>query len=232
MGSIAENISFVRERIAKAAEKVGRDPSEITIAAVAKGVGVERIKEALDGGVSIIGENKVQEALQKVKAMDGSVAWHMVGHLQRNKVKEAVRIFDLIQSLDSLRLAEEINSRALTAGMIMDVLVQVNTSKEESKFGLEPEQTSNFLKEVSSFKGLSVRGLMTIGAFLPDPEEVRPCFRMLRELRDRIVEAEMPNIVMEYLSMGMTSDFEVAIEEGANMVRIGTAIFGPRAYEA
>ena len=230
MGTIAENITSVKERIEKAAEKVGRDPSEIALVAVAKGVEVERITEAIDGGVSIIGENKIQEALPKVKAMGGSVTWHMVGHLQRNKAKEAVRIFDLIHSLDSLRLAEEIHSRALTAGMIRDVLVQVNTSQEETKFGLEPGQILDFLKDISSFKGLSVRGLMTIGAFLPDPEEVRPCFRKLRELRDRIIEANIPNIEMEYLSMGMTSDFEVAIEEGANMVRIGTAIFGPRAY--
>lgn len=230
MAAITENIASVKERIARAAERAGRHPSEIAIVAVAKGVDVERIREALEAGISIIGENRVQEALQKMKAVDGSVTWHMVGHLQRNKVKQAVHIFDLIHSLDSLRLAEEINSRALTAGTIMDVLVQVNTSQEETKFGLEPQETINLLRAISTFKGLSVRGLMTIGAFLPDPEEVRPCFRRLRELKEKIIEADIPNIEMEYLSMGMTSDFEVAIEEGANIVRIGTAIFGPRAY--
>ena len=228
MTTIQENIAFVRERIDKAAERTGRNPSDITIVAVAKGIDVHRIQEALDGGIDIIGENKVQEAQQKVKTMDGSMTWHMVGHLQRNKVKEAVRIFKMIQSLDSLRLAEEINSRALTAGTIMDVLVQVNTSQEETKYGFDPQEVFDFLRTISTFKGLSVRGLMTIGAFLPDPEEVRPCFRLLRELKEKIIEADIPNIEMDYLSMGMTSDFEVAIEEGANMVRIGTAIFGPR----
>ena len=228
MTTIQENIAFVRERIDKAAERTGRNPSDITIVAVAKGIDVHRIQEALDGGIDIIGENKVQEAQQKVKTMDGSMTWHMVGHLQRNKVKEAVRIFKMIQSLDSLRLAEEINSRALTAGTIMDVLVQVNTSQEETKYGFDPQEVFDFLRTISTFKGLSVRGLMTIGAFLPDPEEVRPCFRLLRELKEKIIEADIPNIEMDYLSIGMTSDFEVAIEEGANMVRIGTAIFGPR----
>lgn len=230
MASITENIASVRERIARAAERAGREPSDITTVAVAKGVDVERMREAIDGGISIIGENRVQEALHKVKTLGRSVMWHMVGHLQRNKAKEAVRIFNLIQSLDSLRLAEEINSRALAAGTIMDVLVQVNTSGEETKFGLEPEEALDFLGSISTCKGLSVRGLMTIGAFLPDPEEVRPCFRTLRELKEKIIDARLPNVEMEYLSMGMTSDFEVAIEEGANMVRIGTAIFGPRAY--
>lgn len=228
MGSIAENVASVRERIARAAERVNRNPEEIDIAAVAKTVEAERIKEALEAGIEIIGENKIQEALPKVRDIDRPVTWHMVGHLQRNKVKEAVRIFHLIHSLDSLRLAEEIDSRALTAGIIMDVLVQVNTSQEESKYGLEPGETIPLLKQISSFKGLSIRGLMTIGAFLPDPEAVRPCFRRLRELQDEILEASIPNVEMEYLSMGMTSDFEVAIEEGANLVRIGTAIFGAR----
>lgn len=230
MASITENIASVKEKIARAAERAGREPSEITIVAVAKGVNVERIREATDAGVNIIGENKVQEAVQKVKTIDRFATWHMVGHLQRNKAKEAVRIFNLIQSLDSLRLAEEINSRALTVGTIMDVLVQVNTSQEETKYGLEPQETLEFLRTISTYKGLSVLGLMNIGAFLPDPEQVRPCFRTLRELREKIVEAEIPNIEMEYLSMGMTSDYEVAIEEGANMIRIGTAIFGPRDY--
>lgn len=228
MASIQENIAGVMEKISRAAERAGRDPSDITVVAVAKGVDVERIQAAVEGGISIIGENKVQEAQHKVRATDGSITWHMVGHLQRNKVKEAVRIFAMIQSLDSLRLAEEINSRALTAGTIMDVLVQVNTSDEETKFGLEPQETLDFLRTISSFKGLSVRGLMTIGVFLPDPEQVRPCFRKLRELQKQIIEADIPNVEMEYLSMGMSSDYEVAIEEGANFVRIGTAIFGPR----
>ena len=228
MSSIAENVASVKERIARAAERVGRNPEEIEITAVAKTIEAGRIKEALEAGIQIIGENKVQEALQKVRAVNGSVTWHMVGHLQRNKVKEAVRIFRLIQSLDSLRLAEEISSRALTSGTIMDVLVQVNTSQEETKYGLESQETIPFLREVSSLKGLSVRGLMTIGAFLPDPEAVRPCFRRLKELRDEILGASIPNIEMECLSMGMTNDFEVAIEEGATLVRIGTAIFGAR----
>ncbi|UCE19395.1 MAG: YggS family pyridoxal phosphate-dependent enzyme [Gemmatimonadota bacterium] len=228
MASVQENVADVQEKINRAAERAGRDPADITIVAVAKGVDVERIRQALEAGIPIIGENKVQEALQKVKALGSGAPWHMVGHLQRNKVKEAVRIFSLIQSLDSLRLAEEINSRALTAGTIMDVLVQVNTSQEESKYGLEPQETLDFVKTVSSFKGLSVRGLMTIGAFLPEPEQVRPCFRLLREVQEQIIDARIPNIEMDYLSMGMTSDFEVAVEEGANMLRIGTAIFGPR----
>ena len=228
MGSVSDNIASIRERIAEAARRVGRDPAEIAIVAVTKTVDAEKIAEAVEAGIRMFGENKVQEAMEKVKRLDSSLEWHMVGHLQRNKVKEAVRIFHLVQSLDSIHLAEEINSRALNSGTIMDVLVQVNTSGEKTKYGLEPQDAIPFLKHISSFKGLSIRGLMTIGAFLPDPQAVRPCFRRLRDLREEISGAGIPNVEMEHLSMGMTGDFEVAVEEGANMVRIGTAIFGPR----
>jgi len=228
MGSLRENITSVQERIARAAERAGRDPSRICLVAVTKGIAVDRIRQVAEAGVQIAGENKVQDALQKVKELQNLVSWHMVGHLQRNKAREAVRIFDLVHSLDSLGLAQEMNSRALNAGRIMDVLVQVNTSREETKSGVDPAQLEGLLTEISSCKGLAVRGLMTIGPFAPDPEQARPCFRMLRELQEKIVDAHIPHIEMEYLSMGMTGDFEVAVEEGANMVRIGTAIFGPR----
>lgn len=228
MSSIEENIKRVRARIEEAATRAGRDSSSITLVAAAKGVEPEPIKKALAQGIKVIGENRVQEALRKRSAIGDLAEWHLIGHLQTNKVKKALEIFSMIQSLDSLRLAEEISKRAEVVGREIEVLVEVNTSGEPTKYGVSPEEAVDFLKEVSGLKGIRVRGLFTVGVFSPDPENTKPCFRTLRELKEAVEGLGLEGVSMEYLSMGMTNDFETAIEEGSNMVRIGTGIFGPR----
>lgn len=223
--SIEENIEQLRKRIVNAAAQADRNPDEIMIVAATKTVPVSRIKEALACGIKIIGENRVQEASEKYAFIGEKITWHMVGHLQTNKAKDALKIFSMIQSLDSLRLAQEIEKRATTP---MACLIEVNTSKEPSKFGLAPDGLFDFYETIENMKNINVQGLMTIGPgwAIQDPEASRSCFRMLRELRDELSQAfDRP---FPILSMGMTSDFEVAIEEGSDMVRIGTAIFGTR----
>jgi pyridoxal phosphate enzyme (YggS family) len=226
--SIRENLEIVRERIAGACERAGRDPGEVTLVAVTKTVETDRIREAVDAGVTVLGENRIQEAEPKIDSLDRPVAWHMIGHLQRNKAAKAVTMFDMIQSVDSLRLAKELDRRSAAAGRLMEVLVEVNTSGEETKHGIGPETAVDVIGEISELPGLAVKGLMTIGAFTDDESLVRNCFSTLRGLAEETHRAGFSNVEMRYLSMGMTSDFEPAIEEGSNMVRIGTAIFGPR----
>ncbi len=228
MSAISENLKRVQERIARAAERSGRSADEVTLVAVSKTQPVAAIEEAVCAGVRVLGENRIQEAEAKVGAVNGPAAWHLVGHLQRNKVKNALRMFELIHSVDSLRLAQEIGKRAVRDGQVARVLVQVNTSGVESQFGVAPEGALDLVGKVSEVEGVGVEGVMTIGVFLPDPEAVRPCFAQLRELRDRIAAAGLVGVSMGHLSMGMTNDFEEAIEEGATLVRIGTAVFGPR----
>ena len=228
MSTIADNLRRVEDRIAKVAARVGRSREEITLVAVSKTQPVAAIEEALGAGVAAFGENRVQEAEEKFGVLSATAAWHLVGHLQRNKVKKALEMFELIQSVDSLRLVQEIGKRAVAGGSCARVLVQVSTSGAESQFGLQPEEAFDLVAQASEVEGIRIEGLMTIGAFLPDPEAVRPCFVRLRKLRDRISEARIPGVSMDTLSMGMTSDFEVAIEEGATLVRVGTAIFGSR----
>lgn len=225
MSAVSDNVKRVRQQIAAAARRSGRSPEDVELVAVTKTVPAEVIQEAVSSGVTVIGENRLQEALVKYPLVTGPVRWHMVGHLQRNKVKKALEVFELIHSVDSFRLAEEISSRSLSMGRSTDILVQINTSGEFSKYGLSPQRAHSFLESLAPLSGIRVLGLMTIGAFLPDPEQVRPCFRQLRGIFERAKDLELPNVQMRYLSMGMTSDFQVAIEEGANMVRIGTAIF-------
>jgi pyridoxal phosphate enzyme (YggS family) len=225
---IHENVLHVRERIAAAAERALRDPEEVALVAVTKTVELPKIVEAIEAGVTCIGENRVQEAERKLGEDLPSVEKHLVGHLQTNKVKKALELFDMIQSVDSLRLAREISTRCEARGTMIDVLVEVNTSGEETKYGLPPGEVMAAVEEMADLRGLAIRGLMTIGAFLPDPEDVRPCFRELREIRNEIEERVIPGVSMEHLSMGMTNDFEVAIEEGATIVRVGRAIFGER----
>ncbi len=225
MGTVSENLRRVRGRIAAAAERCGRSPEEIQLVAVTKTVGVEVIQQALSCGITIIGESRVQEAIAKHSQVKGSVSWHLVGHLQRNKVKKALTIFDLIHSVDSFRLAQEISQHSQELGRQTGVLVQVNTSGEESKFGLGPHQVIPFLESMHALPGIRILGLMTIGLFTSDPEQVRPCFIKLREIYREAEDLQVPNVEMRLLSMGMTNDFPVAIQEGANMVRIGTAIF-------
>lgn len=233
--SIRANLERVRERIAEAAERAGRSPDDIALVGVSKTIGPEIVRESIEAGLTEIGENRVQEAQPKIETLGPEaeasgrpVRWHMVGHLQRNKAKTAVGLFDLIQSLDSRRLAEAVNKAALEAGVKMDVLCEVNTSGEKSKFGLAPSEAVKFVAELADLKGMQVRGLMTIGPMVADPDEARPAFGKLRDLGRELEGEGFPWAEMRYLSMGMTSDFEQAIEEGSNMVRIGTAIFGRR----
>ena len=226
--AIADNVREVRERIEAAAARALREPSDVRLVAITKTVEPALIIEAIEAGVTCIGENRVQEAGRKFKGEFPPVEKHLVGHLQTNKVRKALPLFDMIQSVDSVRLAREISIACESTGVNIDVLVEVNTSGEETKFGLEPDETVAALEEMADLPGLKILGLMTIGAFLPDPEDVRPCFRRLRELRSIIEERVIPGVSMEHLSMGMTNDYEVAIEEGATIVRVGRAIFGER----
>ena len=229
METIKKNLEKINEKIKKAALKANRSPEDIKLVAVTKTATVEQIKEAISAGVKTIGENKVQEAKGKYQVLSADIAdieWHLVGHLQTNKVKYAIEIFDLIHSVDSKKLAEEIDKRSLQFGIMTNILVEVNVSGEETKYGIKPEEVEPFLKEISEFSRIKVRGLMTIAPIAEDKEEVRPYFRKLRELSEKIENKNIKNVKMDYLSMGMTDDFEVAIEEGANMVRIGRGIFG------
>jgi len=230
--AIKESIFKVKERITLACAKVHRDPNSITIVAVSKGRTTEQIEEALESGITEIGENRVQEAIikytkhQAPSTKHQAVKLHMVGHLQTNKAKEAVEIFDLIQSVDSLRLAQEIDKQAAKINKVQEILIEVNTSGEATKFGIKPEDTIKVIKEIIKFKNINIKGLMTIAPLVDNSEKTRKYFRALKELRDNInYELRTMNYELNLLSMGMTDDFEVAIEEGANMVRIGRAIF-------
>jgi hypothetical protein len=215
----------VQERIRTAAERAGREAASVTLVAVSKTVPVQVVREALAAGVTILGENRVQEARDKIAALSGRGTWHLVGHLQTNKAKLAVQLFDLIHSLDSPRLAEALDRSAEQAGRVVRCLVEVNLGGEESKSGTTEEGVRPLLEAAARLAHLRIEGLMTVPPFLPDPEQVRPFFRRLRSLRDKLAGE---GFRLAELSMGMTHDFEVAIEEGATMVRIGTAIFGPR----
>ena len=217
---IARNITEVRERIAHAAARAGRSPDDITIIAVTKYVDDSAIQQAVEAGIKHFGENRVQEAQRKIIQLPGSnlcPIWHMIGHLQRNKVQTALKIFDIIHSIDSVRLAQAISAQA---ERVVPVLLQVNIAGEKTKGGFQRDELSEAVAEISRLPNLSLKGLMTIAPLVDDPEEVRPVFRELRELRD--------SFGMEHLSMGMSNDFEIAVEEGATMVRLGRIIFGER----
>jgi pyridoxal phosphate enzyme (YggS family) len=222
---IQDRLLQVRERIRAAAERAGRDVSAVTLVAVSKMIPVEVIQEALNAGVTILGENRVQEARDKIAALPGQATWHLVGHLQTNKAKVAAQLFETIHSLDSLKLAGALDRSAQQAGRTVRCLVEVNLSGEESKSGTTEKDVNSLLEGAQRLTHLRIEGLMTIPPFLPDPGQVRPFFRRLRTLRDKLAGE---GFHLTELSMGMTHDFEVAIEEGATMVRIGTAIFGPR----
>lgn len=224
--SIEENLKSIQARIEKAALAVGRNPQEIELVAVIKKVPTELVFQALAAGVKAVGENRIQEAHARYKTIREKfpqVSYHMIGHLQRNKVGQALDMFDIILSVDSARLMEEINQRATK---IVPILIEVNTSGEASKFGIEPEKTIELARCASSLDKIKVRGLMTIGPLTPEPEKIRSSFRKLKELRDQIAGGGFPGVEMKYLSMGMSDDFELAIEEGSNLLRIGRAIFG------
>jgi len=220
------NVESVRKRIASACLKAQRQPEEIILVAVSKGRNAGLIKEAVEAGVGHFGENRIQEAKDKFNQLSAApISWHFVGHLQANKVKDAVRIFDLIHSADSIRLCKEIDKEAKKISKIQDILIQVNTSGEATKYGFDPDQAAEALKEISQFKNVNIKGFMTIAPIVDDSEQVRPYFRALRELRDELNRLSSFVSRPSVLSMGMSADFEVAIEEGATMVRLGRVIF-------
>jgi PLP dependent protein len=226
MPSESSQFDSVRARIIRACERAGRDPSTVQLVAVSKGQPPERVEEVAAGGQLVFGENKVQEARAKIPLCGGRLQWHMIGHLQTNKCRDAVEWFQMIESVDSLRVAQEIDRWAARADKVMPILAEINLAGEASKYGYAPEQALAELESISRLPRLELRGLMTMAPWTPDPERARAVFRGLREFRGRCEEklgAPLP-----HLSMGMSGDFEVAIEEGATLVRIGTAIFGHR----
>jgi PLP dependent protein len=225
MSTVGENFLRVKERIERAAHASGRDPLEIKLVAVSKTVDPVRIREAIEAGASILGENYVQEAQKKIEVMGRPVAWHFIGHLQSNKAKVGVQLFDVIHSLDSVHLAEELNRRAAQADRALQVLIEINLAKEASKFGTDEEKLFALARKVKELDHLSLEGLMTMPPYFEVPEESRPYFIELRKWKERM---EREGIPMKELSMGMSNDFEIAIEEGATYVRVGTAIFGAR----
>jgi pyridoxal phosphate enzyme (YggS family) len=228
MSSIAENLKAVENRIEQAAKRAKRNPSGIKLVAVSKIIPIPLIKEGIEAGIKILGENRVQEAKEKIESLGRIVEWHMVGHLQRNKVKHIFDMFDMVHSLDSLPLAQEINKEGMKRNRTMKVLIQVNVAGEETKSGLPLEELIPTLKQMAPFKHISIRGLMTMPPFFSDPERARAFFRELQRLAGEVEREGIEGVSMEEFSMGMSHDYEIAIEEGATMVRVGTAIFGPR----
>ncbi len=225
---INENLSKIKERIDAASQKAGRNPKDIKLIAVTKTVDIHRIEKAISLGIKDLGENRVQELREKADIINIDCRWHLIGHLQTNKVKYIVDKVSLIHSMDRPELAKEVQKRAEKLGIQVPVLVQVNVAKEDSKFGISPEDTIEFVRQLSKMGNIKVKGLMTIAPLVDKPEEVRWVFANLRKLLIDIRRESIDNIDMECLSMGMSNDFEVAIEEGATMIRIGTAIFGRR----
>ena len=223
---IADNVRRVMERIGAAAGRSGRSAVQVELVVSTKGRSLAEIDEVISAGVRTIGENRVQEAEVKYPHLKGRVEVHMIGHLQRNKVEDALQIFDMIHSVDSLRLAEEIEKVGERTGKAMPVLLEVNISGERSKFGVEPEELYPIVEKVAAMRAIRIEGLMTMSPVTEDSEQVRPVFRRLRELAGELSRHAFPGVKMRRLSMGMTQDFEVAVEEGATMVRVGTAIFG------
>ena len=227
---ILENIKQVEENIIKSCEKVGRDPKEVTLIAVSKTKPYTAIEEALPSGVLDYGENKVQELTEKYEILPKDIRWHMIGHLQRNKVKYLVGKVELIHSVDSLRLANQIETEFAKKNEIANILIEVNMANEESKFGITSETTEQLVREISKLEHVRIKGLMTIAPYTDNPETNREYFRNMKKLSVDITEKNIDNVSMDILSMGMTNDYEVAIEEGATMVRVGTGIFGERDY--
>lgn len=228
MADVAGNYRQILDRIGEAAVKRGRNPKDIKLLAAAKAQSIDSVRAAVAAGVSLIGENYVQEAQEKKAQITQFVEWHMIGHLQRNKAKRALEIFDVIESLDGFKLAQALDQEGARRGKTIRVFVEVNLSGEENKSGVAKRQTPALFEELAKLSHLRVEGLMTVPPFRENLEEVRPYFRQLRELRDQLNDLLLPNIQLAELSMGMSNDYPVAIEEGATIVRIGTALFGPR----
>ncbi len=223
-----DNLELVRERIARAAERTGRSGSDIMIVAVTKTFGPEIVETAVRGGISDIGENRIQEFLSKAELVSLDCRWHLVGHLQTNKVNKAIGRFALIQSVDSLKLAERLSRAGEERGIVTDILIEVNTSGEESKHGFAPEETAEAFGAISRLPALRIRGLMTVGPWVTDTAVITTAFAGLRKLKDRIEAAGAEETALEHLSMGMSDDFEIAIAEGSTMVRLGRVLFGER----
>ncbi len=227
---IAENLESVENRIKAACARSGRDRSEVTLIAVSKLNPPEAVDEAFSCGQTVFGENRVQELCGKMEAVSHDVKWHLIGHLQSNKVKYIIGRVEMIHSVDSVKLAEVIDTESAKRDVITDILLEVNVAEEESKFGIRPEELESVVRDISHLANVRVRGLMTVAPYTEDPESNRPYFRQMREFSVDIASKNIDNITMNVLSMGMTGDFEVAIEEGATHVRVGTGIFGARDY--
>ena len=227
---VTENLKEVRKKIEEACRTAGRDPDEVTLIAVSKTKPVSLLQEAYDAGARCFGENKVQEIMDKYPQLPSDIQWHMIGHLQRNKVKYIVDKAALIHSVDSLRLAQTIEEEAAKHNIRVPILIEVNVAEEETKFGLKTEEVLPLVQAVSAFPHVEIRGLMTIAPYVNDPEDNRGVFRELKKLSVDIAAKNINNVTMSVLSMGMTGDYEVAVQEGATMVRVGTGIFGERDY--
>ncbi len=227
---LKENLTKVEENIQKACDKAGRKRSEVTLIAVSKTKPVEMLQEIYDEGIREFGENKVQEMCEKMELMPQDIKWNMIGHLQTNKVKYIIGKTSLIHSVDSLKLAEEIQKQAVKHDVTADILVEVNIANEESKFGISKDETIQMVRDIAKLDHLKIKGLMTIAPFVEDPEDNRLYFREIKQLSVDINNQNIDNVSMDVLSMGMTGDYMVAIEEGATMVRVGTGIFGERNY--
>lgn len=219
--SIKENVKKILEEL----------PPSVILVGAAKTRTPQEILEAVQAGIKIIGENYVQEAAEAVKVVGSKVKWHLIGHLQRNKAKQAVEIFDMIETIDSFKIAKEVNKRCARLNKIMPVLIEINSGRERQKYGIFPEDAEEFIQYIAGLKNISVKGLMTMGPFTGDPENARPFFKETKKIFHKLKSLKLKNVEMKYLSMGMTNSYSVAIEEGANMVRIGTKIFGPREYD-
>ena len=228
ISGVVDNFLSVNERIEEAAVRVGRNPEEIKLVAVSKTVGIEKIRDAISAGAALFGENYVQDAKKKIEEIGHEVEWHMIGHLQSNKAKQAINLFNMIQSVDRISLAKEIDRRAKQSGKRISILVQINISGEATKSGVEQEHAVSLVSGIANLANVKIEGLMTMPPYSADPEYARKYFRSLKHLREEIEGRKFANVSMKELSMGMTNDFEVAIEEGATIIRVGTAIFGKR----
>jgi len=218
MNAISENVKNILKEL----------PEGIELVAAAKTRTAEEIQAAIDAGIKIIGENYIQETEEVIKAVGRKVRWHFIGHLQRNKVKKAIELFDMIETVDSYRLAKEIEKRCRKHGKVMPILIEINSGKEPQKAGVFPDKAVDLIRQISGFDHISIQGLMTMGPFSGDPEDARPYFVETRKIFEKLKSMELPNVEMRYLSMGMTNSYHIAIEEGANIIRIGTKIFGIR----
>lgn len=228
---VTENIKSVQDKIKEACNKSNRDPDEVTLIAVSKTKPVEMLKEAYDTGIRYFGENKVQEIMDKYEVLPKDIKWHMIGHLQRNKVKYIVDKVELIHSVDSFKLAQEISKEAVKKQVEVAVLIEVNVAEEESKFGITIQNSIELVQEIAMLPNVIIKGLMTIAPYVINPEDNREVFKKLKQLSVDIKNKNIDNVHMDILSMGMTGDYQVAIEEGSTMVRVGTGIFGERNYK-